>query len=224
MAESISTSSLSESIEMYLIRIALLSGDVRPVPISHLAKELAISPVSTNQMCRKLEEKGLVDYQPYKGVLLTPTGIDIAQRVLRKRRLWEVFLVRELGLPPQIAEKFACKFEHVTTDDVGEKLSDYLGHPTVSPQAERIPPARITENAWNLQSLSSLQAGQRARIVEIGASEPSREFLEMQGVRPGAVVRVLAVSGQNSLLLEIAGNEFSLASDIAATIQVTLFD
>ncbi|NOZ71248.1 MAG: metal-dependent transcriptional regulator [Chloroflexi bacterium] len=224
MIEQNLSSLLSESIEMYLIRIALLSGDEKPVPISHLAEELAISPVSTNQMCRKLEERGLVAYQPYKGVLLTPAGIAIAQRVLRKRRLWEVFLVEKLGLPPQTAEDFACRFEHVTTDDVGEKLSDYLGNPTVSPQSERIPPAVTIKHPIILQSLSDMQVGQRAQIVEVGATEPAKEFLEMEGIQPGAHIRVLAVSAQGALLVEVADNELILASDIAATVQVTLTD
>ena len=81
--------SITESTEMYLLRIALLSEEGDPVPISQLAEELDISPVSTNQMCRKLEEKDLVEYQPYKGVTLTLQGEVIALRVLRKRRLWE---------------------------------------------------------------------------------------------------------------------------------------
>jgi predicted membrane GTPase involved in stress response len=58
---------MSESVEMYLLRIALLQDEDRPVPISALAEELAVSPVSANQMCRKLEERGMVHYEPYKG-------------------------------------------------------------------------------------------------------------------------------------------------------------
>ena len=92
---------MTEAAEMYLLRIALLAQDQEPVPISRLADALDVSPISANQMCRKLETRGLVTYQPYKGVTLTPKGKHIALQVLRKRRLWEVFLGSKLGLDPQ---------------------------------------------------------------------------------------------------------------------------
>ena len=66
--------SMSESVEMYLLRIALLQDEDKPVPISILAEELSVSPVSANQMCRKLEERGMVHYEPYRGVTLTLQG------------------------------------------------------------------------------------------------------------------------------------------------------
>ncbi len=98
MTETTQDLSFSESVEMYLLRIALLSQQESPVPIAALAEELGISPVSTNQMCRKLEERELIIYQPYKGVALTANGEQIANKILEKRRLWARFLKDALPL------------------------------------------------------------------------------------------------------------------------------
>lgn len=129
----------SESIEMYLLQIALLQQHTQPVPVPLLAHGLTVSPVSANEMCRKLTGKSLIIYEPYKGVTLTPQGEKLAHRVLRHRRLWEVFLVEKLGIFPTEAEEFACRFEHITPTPLAEKLAAFLGNPTLSPQDEPIP-------------------------------------------------------------------------------------
>jgi DtxR family Mn-dependent transcriptional regulator len=86
------STALSESMEMYLVTIARLRTDGEPVPLSLLADTLCISPVSVNEMCRKLQNQGLVLYRPYKGVSLTDEGEQRACYILRCHRLWEVFL------------------------------------------------------------------------------------------------------------------------------------
>jgi len=62
---------------MYLITIARLRRAGQPVPLALLAQKLSISPISANEMCRRLAERTLVAYQPYKGVMLTPQGEPI---------------------------------------------------------------------------------------------------------------------------------------------------
>ncbi|NOX62916.1 MAG: metal-dependent transcriptional regulator [Chloroflexi bacterium] len=215
---------MSEAIEMYLLRIALLSERRDPVPLSQLAEEMNISPVSTNQMCRKLAERGLVDYLPYKGVTLTEEGAVIARRILRKRRLWEVFLVEKLGVAPDEAEDAACRFEHVTPDHLAERLADYLGHPALSPQGQPIPARPGHSETPSAQKLSALSAGMECRILDAAASGPMREFLQAQGLRRGARARVLAVAQNNALLLDVDGRTISLSPELAETIQIHLLD
>ena len=213
--------STTEAIEMYLLRIALLAENDEPVPISTLAEELDISPVSTNQMCRKLEEKGLVEYQPYKGVTLTLQGEVIALRVLRKRRLWEVFMVDKLGAEPEKAEEVACRFEHVTPDALAEKLADFLGNPTFSPQRQPIPPRLGVAGKRAMRPLSALAAGKRGQVANIIADETVREFLRSQDISLGSTVKVLAVAANGSLLVEANGHHLSLSPEFAMAIDVT---
>jgi DtxR family transcriptional regulator, Mn-dependent transcriptional regulator len=212
---------MSESVEMYLLRIALLQDEDRPVPISALAEELAVSPVSANQMCRKLEERGMVHYEPYKGVTLTLHGEAVAMRVLRKRRLWEVFLAGKLGLEPGQAEEIACRFEHVTPDGLAERLAGFLGNPTVSPQQEPIPPSIGVAVRRPRLSLSTLGIGQQAQVCQISGDEPVRDFLRTRGLAAGAIVKVLAAAGDGGLLVEAGHGTLMLAADIVRLIEVS---
>lgn len=213
---------MTEAAEMYLLRIALLSEGDEPVPISQLAETLNVSPISANQMCRKLEARGLVDYQPYKGVTLTLQGEAIALRVLRKRRLWEVFLAEKLGLDPQTAEDVACRFEHVTPEDLAEKLAEFLGHPTLSPQRQPIPPRFGSgQRRQIIRPLSAAGVGERVRVTNIVADETLKSFLRGQGVGPGAIMTVLAVAPDKALLIQVNGGHVSLATNVADKIDVT---
>src|SRR3972149_3730189 len=122
---------MSESEEMYVITLARLAarGVQGPVPLPRLAEELAVLPVSANQMVHKLQEEGILDYQPYKGVALRPEGLRRANRTLRRRRLWELFLVERLGMGFDEADTLACRLEHLGTDAVAEQLAAVLGDP-----------------------------------------------------------------------------------------------
>ena len=105
---------LSEREEMYLVTIARIqeAGDAGPVPLKTLARELGIGSISTNQMVRTLEEAGWLIYTPYKGVEFTPPGRQRALRILRHRRLWQVFLVERIGYSSDEASELACRLEH----------------------------------------------------------------------------------------------------------------
>jgi DtxR family Mn-dependent transcriptional regulator len=97
-----------------------------PLPLASLAHALSISPVSANQMVWRLAERGLVDYHPYRGVMLTATGGAAARRVLRGRRLWTSFLVEHLGFGEDEADALACDLEHLTPPRVADRLEAFL--------------------------------------------------------------------------------------------------
>jgi len=211
---------MSESTEMYLLRIALLQADKKPVPVPLLAQELSVSPVSANEMCRKLTEKSLLVYEPYKGVTLTPNGEALARHVLRLRRLWEVFFVEKLGVPPHQAEDIACRFEHVTPAGLGEQLAAFLDYPALSPQNQPIPAADDAPPEPDARPLSALVAGERGQISAVALDDPARQFLHSRGIANGAALTVLAVTGDGALLLNIDGGQVSVAAELAAGILV----
>ena len=130
--------------EMYLVTIAVAEedGSGGPLPLAAVAHSLSISPVSANQMVHRLAERGLVDYHPYRGAVLTAAGRSAARRVLRGRRLWATFLVDRLGFGPAEADALACRLEHVTPPEVADRLSGFLGEPAVGPLGRDIPPAQ----------------------------------------------------------------------------------
>ena len=208
---------LSENIEMYLVRVAQLRQDGQPVPISQLAHELAITPVSAHEMCRKLMERGLVAYEPYKGVTLTGDGELLAQRILRARYLWATFFSNALGVEPILADEYACRFEHVTPDEVANRLDEYL----VYSENGSLPIGAIAEQDERL-SLCELGVGEQAQITAVVADAVMVDFLEQQAVAPGNPIIVLGVGGNGALLLEVAGQPLALAPTVASAIQVKI--
>ncbi|NTU80964.1 MAG: metal-dependent transcriptional regulator [Chloroflexales bacterium] len=220
--ENHNTQLVSESEEMYLLTLALLAEDgvTAPVPLAALAQARAIQPVSVNQMVRKLADAGLVTYFPYKGVALTDEGQSIATRVLRSRRLWEVFLVERLGMPAAEADSLACRLEHLTSDDVAGRLACFLDDPQVSPQGKPIPrhDTRPERAAW--LRLGQTQLETPAQVMQVDADPVTRAFLANEGLRPGSVVRVIAAGARGALLLEVSGRSVRLAPGVAAHILV----
>ena len=139
-----SLAQISDSMQMYLVTIARLRTNGQPVPLSQLAETLSVSSVSVNEMCHKLQDDGLLVYRPYKGASLTKEGERRAFHILRRHRLWEVFLVDKLGFDYEQAHESACQLEHATPDQVADQLDVFLGYPTVNPQGEPIPRDRLT--------------------------------------------------------------------------------
>ena len=143
---------VSENIQMYLVKLAILSESCvdSQINISSLADSLEVQVVSANQMVHKLDELGLVEYQPYKGVSLTDEGYLQAMSILRHRMLWEVFLVNNLGFNSDVAEELACRIEHVTTEEIDDRLAAFLDHPNVSPMGKLIPSKKIKFDLKNV--------------------------------------------------------------------------
>jgi DtxR family Mn-dependent transcriptional regulator len=211
---------ISGSVEMYLATIAVLREGDQPVPLSALAEYLTHSPVSVNEMCRKLAERDMVSYQPYKGVTLTPAGESLARHVLCRRQLWEVFLVERLGIDLADAEAMACSLEHATADELAERMADYLGHPAFCPHNEPIPDTEWQEVTYKPHPLSELPIGGRARVSSIGADAGVQNFLESQGLAPPAVVKVMAGAVDGPLLVSVSGRFLSLSRNLSELVQV----
>lgn len=213
---------ISENREMYLLSIANFfeGGGKGPVPLHFIADELDIMPVSVNEMIRKLSKEGFVRYFPYKGVELLPKGKRVAQNVLRRRRLWEVFLVEQLGLTSPEADSLACRLEHVTPASVADSLHEYLGRPTKSPQGKPIPPSEALTPAVQTRLLANLGVDEEAEVVRIGAEAAALTFLGESGILPGARIKVIALGSRGDMLLEVMDGQAHIGSDLAGLIFV----
>ena len=209
--------SLSESEQMYLVTIRKIceSCTDTPIPIPDLADALSVLPVSANQMVKKLAEAGYVEYIPYKGVELTPEGHTISTRILRHRRLWEVFLVKDLKMTLEEADTLTCRLEHITTEDVAKRLSTLLGDPAVCFHGSPI--YQEDGSASNDEiPLSQIKVGQNSHIVRVEAEEGVRIFLENEGLTPGVELTINAISSSGTLLLETStGKQVTMTKNIA---------
>ncbi len=213
----------SESEEMYLITIAMAveDGQEAPIPVPQLADALSVSRVSANEMVKKLDGRGLVEYVPYKGAVLRPEGELIAKRILRRRRLWSLFLAEQLGLTPQAADAVACEFEHVTPADVAQRLSQFLGDPKVGPQGKPIPmPVDHPAESASVLPLRELGAGASGEVVRLEGESTDRAFLANHGLSPGVSVMMLAVADDGDVLIATETGRLNLSGPIAELVGV----
>ena len=209
---------LSSAVQDYIVAIARLRVDGAPVPLSQLAAELGNSPVSVNEMCRKLEEQGLVVYQPYKGVRLTDEGNRHGDYILRRHRLWEVFLVEYLGLSLDEAHASSCLLEHATSDALAARLDRFLGHPLMSPEGQPIPQPGEGIPRMALMPLDTLGLGACGLIHHLGVSEGVAANLRAEGMGPGSTVCVTGTTPSGLFLR--GATEMAITHELARQIWV----
>jgi len=210
----------SENAQMYLVTILRLGQDGWPVPLSKVAAAVGVSAVSANLMCRKLEDEGLADYTPYRGVAVTDAGRRLATGILRRHRLWEVFLVDHLSIETSEAHDMACRLEHATSDLLADRLASFLSFPEVNPQGQPIPATSNEQLTLLSYPLSDLVAGQCGYVLRCTGDDASCGFLLAEGLRPGVAFLVSATS-EASLLLRFGERSLALNRDLAATILVS---
>jgi len=164
------------TIEEYLESVEALERLESPVRTSSLAQALEVSPASVSEMLQRLSKKGLVEYTPYGGAILTEEGRQRVLELTRRHRLWEVFLNRHLGVGWEDVYQDACNLEHATSDMVTEKLAQFLDNPKVCPHGNPIPNDNRELPEVSGIPLAELEAGRVYRMVSV-ASESNTKFL-----------------------------------------------
>jgi DtxR family Mn-dependent transcriptional regulator len=192
-----------------------------PVAMSELAQALGHSAPAVTDMAKKLAERGLVDYVPYRGVRLTPEGRREATQALRRHRIVERFLTDMLGFPWQDAHDLAIQFEHEVPDRVEERLFQVLHRPASCPHGFPIPEA--PEDSFpTVITLSELGEGQTSEVATV--LEEGHEilgFIDSLGLRPGARVSVRQKAPfDGPLVLVVDGEERIIGHNLSQIITV----
>jgi DtxR family Mn-dependent transcriptional regulator len=162
------------------------------VPTTALAQHLDISAASATNMIKKLARLKLVRHSPYHGVELTTAGEKMALEVLRHHRLIELFLAEALGVPWEAVHAEAEKIEHVISEDLEDRIADFLGDPERDPHGDPIPTKAGQVERPAYQSLLTIQAGESAVVRRVSDQDPNhlKHFFKL-GLVPGATVAVL---------------------------------
>ena len=183
---------LIDSTEMYLRTVLELEEEGIPAIRARLAERLGLSAPSVSEGVARLESEGLVRLADDRTVTLTGEGRALGTRVLRKHRLVERLLVDVLEVEHEHVHEEACRWEHVISDRVEEKLAAFLGHPTTSPYGNPIPGSEETD--YEILTLVDAEDGEVRveRISELlqGDHEVMHE-LDEAGVAAGATVEVV---------------------------------
>ncbi len=146
------------------------------VSTNQISDHLKNKAASVTDMLKKLSDKKLIDYKPYKGVKLTDKGKKTAIKVIRKHRLWEAFLVEKLKFKWDEVHDIAEQLEHIQSDELIQKLDNFLGNPKYDPHGDPIPDATGKFSVQRSITLSS--AKQKNTLIVTGVSDHSSEFLK----------------------------------------------
>jgi DtxR family transcriptional regulator, Mn-dependent transcriptional regulator len=184
--------------ENYLKIIFHLSSQKNGLAVTtnEIAESLQNRAATVTDMMKKLAEKQYIDYKKYQGVTLTDMGRQIALKIIRKHRLWEVFLVDKLGFGWDEIHEIAEELEHIESVELTDRLEIFLGHPKFDPHGDPIPDKTGKMSNNDTMKLSEAPIKQKLRLM--GVSEDSASFLQhLDRIQMGLGTRleVLSVSG-----------------------------
>jgi DtxR family transcriptional regulator, Mn-dependent transcriptional regulator len=214
---------VSLAVENYLKAIYLLETKTgEAVPTTKLAERLGVAPASVSGMVERLARDGLVVHARYRGVRLTEEGRRRALGVVRRHRLVETFLVRELGMGWEEVHDEAEELEHSISDRLLEAIAEKLGHPARDPHGDPIPSAKLEVDEAATVSLDQLPVGARGRLVRIlDADADLLSYLDDLGVSLGDEVEMLAAEPFGGpFTVAFAGRARSLGRLAAAALNV----
>ncbi|MBL4651407.1 MAG: metal-dependent transcriptional regulator [Flavobacteriales bacterium] len=178
--------------ENYLKAIHKLSRkNPTGVSTNSIAEVMETKASSVTDMVKKLAVKKLINYKKYQGVTLTEKGRKAAVSVVRKHRLWEVFLVHSLGFKWDNVHEIAEELEHVQSDELVDKLDKYLGFPKYDPHGDPIPDSEGNITYHKDMCLSDLDPSEAGVVVGVKDSSSSfLQYIEKMKLILGAKVRV----------------------------------
>ncbi len=200
----------------------LTSSSNREVSTNEIAEMIATKASSVTDMLRKLAEKDLLNYKKYQGVSLTEKGKLSAKMIVRKHRLWEVFLVEKLNFSWDEVHDIAEQLEHIKSEQLINKLDDFLGNPTEDPHGDPIPDAYgkiIKTEKLLLSELPQNQTG-----ICVGVKDSSTEFLKYLNknqIALGTKIEIITKEEfDQSLKIRIENQELIISNKIASNLFV----
>ncbi len=215
--------SITHVIEDYLKAIFKLQSGGERVTTTALAQQLDVSPASVTKMVKRLAELGLLEHTPYQGVTLTGKGKRIALEVIRRHRLFELYLTQVMGLPWDQVHSEAERIEHVLSEHLEKRIEEILGYPLEDPHGDPIPNKDLEMPDIATAPLSELEEGEQASIRRVSDHDPEcLRYLASLGLVPRATVEVLEKAPfKGPIRLKVGGSECVIGRELASTIYVS---
>jgi len=197
-----------DAVDDYLKVIYLLGREGAPVSTSAIARKLGLSEASVTGMIRKLAARKLLRHTPYRGVRLTPAGESLALRMVRKHRLWELFLVERLKFGWSEVHEHAERLEHATDDELERRLFKMLGRPSRDPHGDPIPGTGGEAKDLPRTRLAAMRRGTRGEILRcLDQDSGLLEHLKRIGLEPGARFRVASIEPYGGPISLVVGSK-----------------
>jgi len=210
--------------EDYLSVIYKSSDNNGEIKANQIAEKLSISSAAVTDMLRKLSKEGYVDYKRYKGIKLTKSGEDYARNMVRRHRIWEVFLHQIIGLPWDKVHSEAENLEHSSSDELIDRLEEMLDYPEFDPHGDPIPNRDGKMPKGNLGiPLSNIKPGNLVKVNRVHDFDSSfLQYISKIGIELNKEINVLdSLEFDHSLLIEVDNKETSISSKVAANIFVS---
>ena len=209
--------------ENYLKAIYHLEQQLKgEVSTNAIAERMDTKPSSVTDMVQRLAEKKLLSYKRYKGTLLTPEGRKTAANVIRRHRLWEVFLVEKLNFHWDEVHEIAEQLEHVHSEELISRLDKFLGSPDFDPHGDPIPDKHGNVKRTEKKLLSELDKKQRG--VCVGVRESSSDFLQYLDKKKITIGTKITVLGKEffdgSMVIQVGRDQFFISKKIAENLFV----
>lgn len=214
---------ITPPVEDYLKAIYTLAheGPEERASTTAIAERMDVSAASATHMMQKLAGLKLVEYVPYRGVSLTAAGEKIALEVIRHHRLIELYLAEALGYPWDEVHAEAERLEHVISEEFEDRIDAMLGHPTVDPHGDPIPPKTGRPPAARLRPLWEVGPGERVTVRRVEDRDGAllRRLAELDLV-PGAGLSVVARDERHGLHVERGLATVRVARELAERVFV----
>jgi len=210
--------------EDYLSVIYKSADDNGEIKANQIAEQLNITASAVTDMLRKLSQEGYVDYKRYKGIKLTTSGEEYARNMVRRHRIWEVFLHQFVGLPWDKVHGEAENLEHSSSDELIDRLEEMLDYPEFDPHGDPIPNKNGMMPKGNLGiPLSNIEPGKLVKVNRVHDFDSSfLKYISKIGIELNKEITVLdSVQFDHSLLIEVDDKETSISNKVAANIFVS---
>ncbi|WP_322551269.1 metal-dependent transcriptional regulator [Flavobacterium psychraquaticum] len=192
------------------------------VSTNAIAGMLDTKASSVTDMLKKLAEKDFVSYQKYQGVTLTEKGLLAAKMIVRKHRLWEVFLVEKLNFSWDEVHEIAEELEHIKSEVLINKLDEFLGFPSFDPHGDPIPDGQGIIKKIEKHLLSDAEVNKDYKCI--GVKDSSTDFLkylDKQKIALGSVLKIVEREEfDETLTIAIDGKRTTISNKIASNLYV----
>ncbi|NKI26668.1 metal-dependent transcriptional regulator [Arenibacter sp. 6A1] len=216
---------MTRSEENYIKTIFHLGRQgMEAVSTNAIAELMETKPSSVTDMIKKLSEKDLVNYKRYQGVSLTDLGTQTALGIVRKHRLWEVFLVEKLDFSWDEIHDIAEQLEHIKSDKLIDRLDKLLDYPKFDPHGDPIPDKNGDFKERDRKLLSEVEIGTKGVCVGVKDSSASfLKFLDRNHIALGHQIEVLEIEEfDGSLNISINQNNMQISHQIASNLYIKI--
>ncbi|WP_420318854.1 metal-dependent transcriptional regulator [Ekhidna sp.] len=219
-------SELSFTEENYLKAIYHLSEEGNSsVNTNSLADSMNTTPASANDMVKRLSQKNLIGYQKYKGATLLTKGKKVALTIIRKHRLWEVFLVEKLGFKWDEVHEIAEQLEHIKSPKLIRQLDKFLGFPTIDPHGDPIPNEDGEMKETVRASISDVDVDAMGIVVAVNNDDTLLlQHLDALKIKLGSKIRIIErmdFDGSVSITIDDGAKQF-ISKSVAENLMITL--